>query len=157
VEIVSSARSMHIGYKEDKWATQSGIRPFKWLGCRCSGSYYKYGKICYAEPGLTEALYILYIYFTQTQKKCKHLLHYDKWLTTADNDSDKRETRPLVREGVPQKQDRIWQTVINIWSWAPDWSRHQDLLIDWPSVVMWFWLWLWLWIWPSQIPCGGGF
>jgi hypothetical protein len=37
-------------------------------------------------------------------------------LTTADNDSDKRETRPLVREGAPQKQDRNCQTIINIWS-----------------------------------------
>jgi hypothetical protein len=28
----------------------------------------------------------------------------------------KRQTRPLVREGAPQKQDRKCQTVINIWS-----------------------------------------
>jgi hypothetical protein len=27
-----------------------------------------------------------------------------------------RQTRPLVREGAPQKQDRNCQTVINIWS-----------------------------------------
>jgi hypothetical protein len=27
-----------------------------------------------------------------------------------------RQTHPLVREGVPQKQDRNCQTVINIWS-----------------------------------------
>jgi hypothetical protein len=53
--------------------------------------------------------------------------------------------RPLVREGAPQKQDRNCQTVIiNIWSWAPDGARHQDLLTDWPSVAMWLWLWLWL-------------
>jgi hypothetical protein len=31
----------------------------------------------------------------------------------------KRQTRPLVREGAPQKQDRNCQTVINIWSWSP--------------------------------------
>jgi hypothetical protein len=37
-------------------------------------------------------------------------------LTTADNDSDKLQTRPLVREGAPQRQDRNCQTVINIWS-----------------------------------------
>jgi hypothetical protein len=42
----------------------------------------------------------------------------------------KRQTRPIVREGAPQKQDRNCQTVINIWSWAPDGARHQDLLID---------------------------
>jgi hypothetical protein len=34
--------------------------------------------------------------------KCKYTLHHDKWLTAADNDSDKRQTRPLVREGTPQ-------------------------------------------------------
>jgi hypothetical protein len=48
----------------------------------------------------------------------------------------KRQTRPLVREGAPQKQDRKYQTVKNIWSWAPDGARHQDLLTDWPSVAM---------------------
>jgi hypothetical protein len=52
----------------------------------------------------------------------------------------KRETRPLIREGAPEKQDRNCQTVINIWSW--DGAGHQDLLTDWPSVAMWLWLWL---------------
>jgi hypothetical protein len=55
-----------------------------------------------------------------------------------------RQTRPLVREGDPQKQDSNCQTVINNWSWAPDGVRHQDLLTDWltdwPSVAMWLWL-----------------
>jgi hypothetical protein len=41
----------------------------------------------------------------------------------------------------PQKHDRNCQRVINIWTWAPDGARHQDLLIDWPSVTMWLWLW----------------
>jgi hypothetical protein len=45
-------------------------------------------------------------------------------------------TRPLVREGAPQKQDRNCQTVITIWSCAPDGARHQDLLTDRPSVAM---------------------
>jgi hypothetical protein len=54
----------------------------------------------------------------------------------------KRQTHTLVREGAPQKQDRNCQTLTNIWSWAPDGVRHQDLLIDWPSVAMWHWLWL---------------
>jgi hypothetical protein len=54
----------------------------------------------------------------------------------------KRQTRPLVREGASRKQDCNCQKVINIWSWAPDGARHQDLLIDWPSVAMWLWLWL---------------
>jgi hypothetical protein len=48
----------------------------------------------------------------------------------------KRQTRPLVREGATQKQDRNCQTIINIWSWAPDGARHQDLLVDRPSVAM---------------------
>jgi hypothetical protein len=42
----------------------------------------------------------------------------------------KRQTRPLVREDASQKQDRNCQTVINIWSLAPDGARHQDLLTD---------------------------
>jgi hypothetical protein len=62
----------------------------------------------------------------------------------------KRQTRLLVREGAPQKQDLNCQTVINIWLWAPDGARHQDLVIDWPSVAMWLWLWLWLWRWVWQ-------
>jgi hypothetical protein len=45
-----------------------------------------------------------------------------------------------------KKPDRNWQTVINIWSWAPNGARHQDLLTDWPWVVMWLWFWLWLWL-----------
>jgi hypothetical protein len=53
----------------------------------------------------------------------------------------KRQTHPLFREGAPQKQDRNGQTILNFWSWAPDGARHQDLLTDWPSVVMWLWLW----------------
>jgi hypothetical protein len=42
----------------------------------------------------------------------------------------KRQTRPLVREGAPQEQDRNCHTVINISSWAPDGARHQDILTD---------------------------
>jgi hypothetical protein len=52
--------------------------------------------------------------------------------------------RPILpSERMPhRKQDRNCQTKINIWSWAPDGARHQDLLTDWPSVTMWLWLWL---------------
>jgi hypothetical protein len=42
----------------------------------------------------------------------------------------KRQIRPLVREGAPRKQERNCQTEINIWSWAPDGARYQDLLTD---------------------------
>jgi hypothetical protein len=48
----------------------------------------------------------------------------------------KKETCPLVREGAPQEQDRNCQRVLNG-------ARHQDLLIDCPSVAMWLSLWLW--------------
>jgi hypothetical protein len=37
-----------------------------------------------------------------------------------DQQHIKRQTRPLVREGAPQEQDRNCHKVINIWSWAPD-------------------------------------
>jgi hypothetical protein len=71
---------------------------------------------------------------------------------TADNYSDKRQTRPLVREGAPQRQDRKCQTVINIWSCAPDGVRHQDWLtarqsqcdFDFDSDL------------NALLPCGGG-
>jgi hypothetical protein len=46
----------------------------------------------------------------------------------------KRQTRPLVRENAPQKQDRNCQRVINIWSQAPDGARHQDLLTNWLTI-----------------------
>jgi hypothetical protein len=42
----------------------------------------------------------------------------------------KRQTRPLIREGAPGKQNRNCQSVINIWSRVPDGARQQDLLID---------------------------
>jgi hypothetical protein len=42
----------------------------------------------------------------------------------------KRQTRLLVREGTPQEQNRNCQRVTNIWSWALDGARHQDLLTD---------------------------
>jgi hypothetical protein len=53
------------------------------------------------------------------------------------NSTYKRQTGPLVRDDTPQKQDCNCQTVLNIWSWAPDGARHQGLLTDWLSVAMW--------------------
>jgi hypothetical protein len=52
--------------------------------------------------------------------------------------------RPILSsERAPhKKKDRNCQTIINIWSWAPNGARLQDLLTDWPSVAMWLWLWL---------------
>jgi hypothetical protein len=46
--------------------------------------------------------------------------------------------RPVLSsEKAPhKKQDRNCRRVINIWSWAPDGARHQDLQIDWRSVAI---------------------
>jgi hypothetical protein len=43
--------------------------------------------------------------------------------------TDKRQTRPLVREGAQQRQHSEIQT-ISIWSQVRRWSRRQDILID---------------------------
>jgi hypothetical protein len=56
----------------------------------------------------------------------------------------KRQTRLLVTEGNPQKQDRNCLTVINISSWAPDGARHLDWLTDWPTDRQSQCGWLWL-------------
>jgi hypothetical protein len=58
--------------------------------------------------------------------------------------TDRRQTRPLVREGASQRQHSNFQTEYNIWSRVPEWTWHQDILTDWPSVVTWLWLWLYL-------------
>jgi hypothetical protein len=47
---------------------------------------------------------------SQTIKYCRESLGPEK------DCAGKRQARPLVREGAPQKQDRNCQTVINIWS-----------------------------------------
>jgi hypothetical protein len=70
----------------------------------------------------------------------------------------KRQTRLLVREGAPQQCVGNCRRKINIWSWAPDGARHQNLLIDWSSVAMCSWLWFWLWLenWQLEqwVSCG---
>jgi hypothetical protein len=45
---------------------------------------------------------------------------------TADFDRDKLQTRPLIREGAPRRQNRNSLTVTKIWFWAPDGASHQD-------------------------------
>jgi hypothetical protein len=62
-------------------------------------------------------------------KNWNFCLYYDKWLITADDDSDKRQTRPLVREGAPERQDRDCQRVTNTLSWA-DWLTDRQSLCD---------------------------
>jgi hypothetical protein len=56
---------------------------------------------------------------------------------TADYDRDKGQTRPLVREGAPHRQNYHGLTVTKIWAWTPEEAWHQERLADWPSVVMW--------------------
>jgi hypothetical protein len=43
--------------------------------------------------------------------------------------TNKRQIRPLVREGAQQRQDSKIQT-INIWSQVAKWARCQDILTD---------------------------
>jgi hypothetical protein len=48
------------------------------------------------------------------------------WLLTM---TDRRQTRPLVREGAKQRQHSNFQTENNIWSLVPEWTRHQDMTL----------------------------
>jgi hypothetical protein len=73
-----------------------------------------------------------------------------RWLRCKGSNIYERQTHPLVREVVPQKQDRNCQTLIQIWSWAPDGARHKDL-IDWLTVNCNVTLNFEL----SENPCGG--
>jgi hypothetical protein len=67
---------------------------------------------------------------------CEYYVHIDNLLITADCDSDKWQTRPLVRDGATRKQNRICLTITKIWSWAPDGFRYQGGRTDWPPVTM---------------------
>jgi hypothetical protein len=98
--------------------------------------------ICCFQPGLTEALYILYIYEFLRNSNCTY---FNLW--TIDNRLTKTMTNDRLDpslEGAPDWQTSNCQTATNIWSWAPAGARHQDWLTGWPSVVKWLWLWLWL-------------
>jgi hypothetical protein len=83
--------------------------------------------ICCTEPVLTEALYILYIHKTCVTCKMQIKLNFDNGLNTVTV-TKKRQTRPLVREGAPQRQHSNFQTESNIWSQVPELTRHQDIL-----------------------------
>jgi hypothetical protein len=68
--------------------------------------------------------------------------------------TDRRQTpSSRHREGAPQRQQSNFQTENNIWSHVPEWTWHQDVLTDWPSVVTWLWLWLVVPTW-SRFPDG---
>jgi hypothetical protein len=57
--------------------------------------------------------------------------------------TDTWQTRPLVREDAPKRQDSNFEKKKKIsGQMSHIWARHQDILTDWPSVAMWLWLWL---------------
>jgi hypothetical protein len=59
------------------------------------------------------------------------MVYSNKWHITADNDSDKGQTRPLVRQGAPHGQDSNCKTDSNNWLWARSQSQlrlHRDSL-----------------------------
>jgi hypothetical protein len=59
--------------------------------------------------------------------------------------------RPAAYIKDRRNQNRNSQTIINIWTLAPDGARHQDVLLDWPSIAMWLWIYFDLEsIWPSR-------
>jgi hypothetical protein len=72
--------------------------------------------ICCTENGLPEALYVLYIHtFNSMQMQTAHA---DKRINTADCDSGKRQTGPVVRESTSEQQACNRLTTIKIWSWV---------------------------------------
>jgi hypothetical protein len=70
------------------------------------------------------------------QTQSSHNIYFAQQVTKTDT----WQTRPLVREGAPKDKTVTLKKKI-LWSKVPDWARHQDILIDWPSVVTWLWLW----------------
>jgi hypothetical protein len=52
----------------------------------------------------------------------------------------RREGDTRRHKGAPRKQECKYQRLINIWPRTPDGARHQNLLIDWPSIAVWLWL-----------------
>jgi hypothetical protein len=87
------------------------------------------------EKGILKSETVKYSHESQRTRTQERL----RWRGPAAYSKD----RPVLSSvGAPQGQERNCQKVINIWSWAPDEARHQDLLIDCTLVAMWLWLWL---------------
>jgi hypothetical protein len=60
-------------------------------------------------------------------------LYQNSWSKMVARDHrlrDKWQTRPLVREGAPHRQNRNCLIVTNIWSWPP---KGLDTETDWPT------------------------
>jgi hypothetical protein len=98
-----------------------------------------FGMICCTEPVLC-CIYFIYVLKTCDTYKGNYIKSLTMYYTLMTV-TDRRQTRPLVREGAPQIQQSNFQTENNIWSQFPEWTWHQDILTDWPSVVTWLWLW----------------
>jgi hypothetical protein len=124
------------------WKTVFSVPPPRKYITRISGSWDNWntsivtlGVVGGDEKGSLKSETVKYGHDSQGTRTRERL----RWREPAEYTKD----RPVLSlEGAPEKQDRNWQRVINIWSWAPDEARHQHLLIDWPSVAMWLWLWL---------------
>jgi hypothetical protein len=56
-------------------------------------------------------------------------------------DSDHWETALQTADRSSRRRGKKFQTGSNIWSQVPQLARHQDILTDWPSIVVWLWLW----------------
>jgi hypothetical protein len=142
---VSSIRSVQNGFKEDNWGNpvcthvETGSNTST-MSLRVVGGN---------EEGSLKSETVKYRRESQGTRTRERLWWQGPPAYTKD-------TRPLVRESAPQKQDHNCQTVINIWSWAPGGAWHQDLLTYWPSVTMWLWLWIqldeyWQFSWALQV------
>jgi hypothetical protein len=70
--------------------------------------------ICFTEPGLTEALYMLLIHTFNNSKI--YFVRTDNRLITADCDSGRGQTVLLVRENDAHQQTCNYLTLIQIWS-----------------------------------------
>jgi hypothetical protein len=53
------------------------------------------------------------------------------------------QTRPLVREGAPKRQNSNFEGGKKFWSNVPG-SGSTPRHTDWLTVAMWLWFWLWL-------------
>jgi hypothetical protein len=78
---------------------------------------------------------------------CLYIRPYSCKQGQRNNSSDVTRISTRSQLSIPIKDSNLKKK--KFWSKVPDWARHQDILTDWPLVVMWLWLWLWLWVYRS--------